>query len=156
MRQLLIVFACTVAISGCQHPQKVDVAKEERTLRAIDARWQEAVKSRDVENVAAFWADDAVIYPAGGSAIVGKAAIRDYVKGALSSPEFNITWQPDSIVVASSGDIAYETAHDRITFRSPTGELIKEGTNAVVVWKKQTDGSWKAIVDIWTPQSSGK
>jgi uncharacterized protein (TIGR02246 family) len=156
MRELLIFCACIFALVGCQSSKKADIAKEEAALRAVDAQWQEAVKSRDAEKVAAFWADDAIIYPSGGTAIRGKAAIRDYVKGALASPDFNITWQADSVAVAASGDLAYETAHDEITFRSPAGQLMKENTNAVVIWKKQANGSWKAIVDIWTPQAPPK
>src|SRR5712664_1987254 len=36
-----------------------DLAKEEAAIRATDAQWLAAVKSRDAEKAAAFWSDDA-------------------------------------------------------------------------------------------------
>jgi len=156
MKILVAVLAVMLAIAGCQRPKQVNVAQEEAAIRATDAQWLQAVKSRDADKIAAFWADDAVIFPSGANAIRGKAAIRDYVKGALASPGFDITWQAESIVVAASGDLAYETGQDEITFRSPSGQLLQEKNNALVVWKKQSDGNWKAAIDIWTPQGAQK
>jgi uncharacterized protein (TIGR02246 family) len=156
MKNLVAILAVTLAIAGCQRPKQVNVAQEEAAIRATDAQWLQAVKSRDADKIAAFWADDAVIFPSGANAIRGKAAIRDYVKGALASPGFDITWQAESIVVAASGDLAYETGQDEITFRSPSGQLLQEKNNALVVWKKQSDGNWKAAIDIWTPQGAQK
>lgn len=156
MKNLVAILAVMLAIAGCQRPKQVNVAQEEAAIRATDAQWLQAVKSRDADKIAAFWADDAVIFPSGANAIRGKAAIRDYVKGALASPDFDITWQAESVVVAASGDFAYETGQDEITFRSPSGQLMKEKNNALVVWKKQSDGNWKAAIDIWTPQGAQK
>src|SRR5438270_6390422 len=82
-------------LSGCaQQPAgpAVNLAAEEAEIRATDTRWQEAVKARDTERTASFWADDATIYQSNGPAIVGKDAIRAYVAGAFASPDFSINW----------------------------------------------------------------
>lgn len=141
-------------ISGCQtrtvlETQPAGLAQEEAAIRATDAQWLAAVRARDAEKTAAFWTDDAVILPPDSPPVVGKQAIRDYVAGAFASPEFSITWHLDKVGVAKAGDMAYATANDQITFKGPGGKVVTMKARAVVVWKKQPDGSWKAAVDIW-------
>jgi uncharacterized protein (TIGR02246 family) len=140
------------AVVGCKQQPKIDVAKEEASIRETDAQWQAAVKARDLEKTISFWADDATIIPSNAPPITGKAAIRNYVANAYASRDFSITWNLDKVVVSRSGDMAYATSTDKITFRTPAGQLMTEKTNAVVVWKKQPDGSWKAVVDIWSAE----
>ncbi len=149
----LSLLLATVLLGCSQQAQSaqpaVNVGEVESTIRATDARWLAAAKSRDAEKSAAFWSDDATILPPEAAPIVGKQAIRAYVAGAFASPDFSIDWKTDKVVVAASGDMAYSTGSDVFTFRTPDHKLVTEHTNGVVVWKKQADGSWKAAIDIW-------
>ncbi len=57
----------------------------------------------------------------------------------------------DSVEVARSGDMAYETgAYDFVT-TDKKGKSSDEKGKYVVVWKKQNDGSWKVVVDMDNP-----
>jgi uncharacterized protein (TIGR02246 family) len=141
---------------GCTRQPAVNVAEEEAAIRSTDAAWQAAVKARDLERTVSFWADDATIIPSNSSPITGKAAIRKYVADAYASPDFSIVWNMEKVVVSRAGDLAYATATDKITFRTPGGQLMSEKTNAVVIWKKQPDGSWKAVIDIWSAEPPPK
>ena len=156
LKHFCMAFALLLAAAllGCtQNAQSsqpaVNVAEVESTIRATDARWLATVKTRDAEKSAAFWSDDATILPPEAAPIVGKQAIRAYVAGAFASPDFSIDWKTDKVVVAASGDMAYSTGKDVLTFRTLDHKLVTEHTNGVVVWKKQADGSWKAAIDIW-------
>ena len=163
---LALALLPAAALLGCTQQQAppaqpaVNVAAVEATIRATDAEWLAAVKTRDAEKSAAFWADDATIFPPNAAPIVGKQAIRDYVAGAFVSPGFSIEWKTEKVVVASSGEMAYSTGTDVFTARTPDHKLVTEHTNGVVVWKKQADGSWKAAIDIWNadapPRDAGK
>jgi uncharacterized protein (TIGR02246 family) len=157
---LALVF---VLLAGCakQSPRPaVNLAAEEAEVRATDTRWQEAVKARDAERAAAFWADDATIYPPNAPAIIGKDAIHAYVAGAFASPDFSITWTTDKVEVAKAGDMAYSSGSDQITYRGEGNKLVSEKTHGVVVWKKQANGLWRAEIDIWNadvpPASAAK
>jgi len=100
-------------LSGCAKQAArpaVNLAAEEAEIRATDTRWQEAVKARDAERAASFWADDATIYQPNGPAIIGKDAIRAYVAGAFASPDFSINWTTDKVVLSQAGDMAYSPA----------------------------------------------
>lgn len=141
-----------MVFTGCNKPAAtpaVDLATEERAIRAVDAQWLAAAKARDLEKTVAAWSEDAIIYAPGAPPIKGRQAIREYVAGAFALPEFSISWESGSITFSSSGDMAYMTGTDEFIFRAPNGRLVKEKNKAVVIWRKQSDGSWKAAVDIW-------
>lgn len=146
---LTMFVGCAGGGRAVDPPAPVDFAKEEAAIRATDAQWLAAVKSRDVEKTIAFWSEDATILQPETPPIVGRAAIRKYVAEAFASPDFSITFAPDTIVVAAAGDMAYEIGSDTMTFRGPNGKVITAHARGVVVWRKQPDGSWKAAVDIW-------
>jgi len=143
-RNLILTFLlAAVFASGCGTNQTANLTAEEAAIRSADAKWLAAAKALDLEHTLPFWADDATIFPSGGSAITGKAAIRQYVAGAFASPGFSITWNTDKIEVSSSGDLAYSTGTNHITFNNFVAD-----NRAVEIWKKQPDGSWKCIVDM--------
>ena len=147
----LTVLLLAAALTGCKQPPppKVDLAAEEAAIRNTDAQFLAAAKSRDADKTASFWSDDASLFPPNSAAITGKQAIRAYVGGAFASPDFSVTWTADKVVVANSGDMAYETGSDQLTYRTPDGKLVSEKTHGLVVWRKQADGNWKAAVDMW-------
>jgi uncharacterized protein (TIGR02246 family) len=154
LRSLSAISLC-VALTGCaqQPPQSssqkpVDLAAEETAIRATDAQWQAA---KDGDKALSFWTDDATLVMPGTPPVAGKAAIKSYVAGAKSSPGFSITWVTDKIVVSPSGDMAYNTGTNKVTFKTPDGKLVTTNNNVVVIWKKQPDGSWKSVIDISTP-----
>ena len=145
---LLLAAAC---VSGCSKQSIANFAGEEAAIRAADAKWLAAAQAHDLERILPFWADDATIFPSGAPAISGKAAIRQYVSGAFATPGFSITWQTDKIEVSGSGDLAYSTGTNHITFNNSESKTIVADNRAVVVWKKQADGSWKCVVDMMSP-----
>ena len=48
-----------------------------------------------------------------------------------------------------SGDIAYERGTFELTAKDKRGKPTTSKGKYVVVWKKQADGFWKAVADIW-------
>ncbi len=158
---MAVALLLALALLGCtQQAQSsqpaVNVGELESTIRATDAQWLATVKTRDAEKSASFWSDDATIFAPNAAPIIGKQAIRAYVAGAFASPDFSIDWKTDKVVVAASGDMAYGTGTDVMTFKTPDNKLHTEHTNGVVVWKKQADGSWKAAIDIWNADGPPK
>ena len=152
---LMVVLTVTMAGCGRQPEQPaVNLAAEEAAIRATDRQWQASVQSRDADKAASFWADDATIYAPNASAIVGKQAIRAYVGGAFASPDFSISWTTDKVIVARSGDMAYSTGSDQFKYRTPDNKIVNEKTHGIVVWKKQADGAWKAVIDIWNADAA--
>jgi len=148
---LVICIALILLLAGCAAQPKVDLAAEEAAIRAADAQWLAAATTHDLEKILPFWSDDATILAPGSPAVVGKAAIRQYVAGAFATPGFSITWKTDRIEVAGSGDMAYSTGSDKISVNTPDGKTVTEENRSIAVWKKQADGSWKCVYDVMSP-----
>jgi ketosteroid isomerase-like protein len=93
---------------------------------------------------------------AGQPPLKGKQAIRQIVEESYKIPGFHISWQPQSIEVSESGDMAYLIENSQVAFNDSTGKPITLNNKAVTIWRKQKDGLWKNVVDISTPDPSQK
>jgi uncharacterized protein (TIGR02246 family) len=138
---------CTVlSILGCS---RVDLEAERAAILATDRPWQEAIAARDVERAISFWADDAVVMPAGQPSVTGKEAIRGFVKETFKIPGFGLRWETSSVNLAPHGGLAYALATTTTTFGGPDGKPVSIRGKAATVWRKGPDGRWLCVVDIW-------
>jgi ketosteroid isomerase-like protein len=60
-------------------------------------------------------------------------------------PGLSFTFQPQTIKVAHSGDLAYEIGTYSLSYDGDQGRVQDMG-KYLVVWEK-VDGDWKAMVD---------
>lgn len=114
----------------------------------LSREWSESASSKNLEKTVSYWADDAVVMPPGQPLLKGKKAIRQMVEDSYKIPGFGIRWQPISVEVSKSGDLAYMIEKSQITVIDSLGKELTERLRGVTVWKKQADGSWKNVVDI--------
>jgi ketosteroid isomerase-like protein len=82
----------------------------------------------------------------------GKDAIRQYVAAGFQAPGFRLTWKAQEVVVNPGGMMAYEIADNEFTIADSTGALHTSVGKAVAVWRKDPDGVWRCVVDIWNSQ----
>lgn len=120
----------------------------------LSKEWSQAASAGDVEKIVGYWADDAVVMSAGDPVLSGKQAIRKMVEESYKMPGFRISWQPQSVVVSESGDMAYLLENSQISYTDSSGKPITINNKAVSIWRKQKDGAWKNAVDISTPDVS--
>ncbi len=92
----------------------------------------------------AFAADDLIKPSEGAQPVFGKEALRNSLQSSTES-EYRLTWEPLRAEV--SGDLGY-------TFGTWTRQKINatpsDSTlygNYVTIWKRQTDGTWKWVLD---------
>jgi uncharacterized protein (TIGR02246 family) len=128
---------------------------KEEILR-LDSEWARAAEAGDLERVLSYWSDDAAVFPPGSPALLGKAAIREYVAQSLRTPGFRITWKTNDVRVAKSGDLAYGVGTNRVSFDGPDGTPVVLEGKAVTVWRKDAAGAWKCVVDIWNDAPAPK
>ncbi len=154
MSRNIFLFASLVFIS-CNGP-KVDLKSEEEKLMRTSEEWSKAAGTDSLEKILSYWADDAVILSPGSSILKGKAAIREFVENSLKAPGFEISWKPISVKVSKSGDLAYMLEENQITVNDSLGHPMTEINKGVTVWRKEEDGTWKNVVDIWNPNPAAK
>ena len=115
----------------------------------LSREWSNVAGSGDLEATLAYWADDAVIMAPGQSPIRGRQAIRKFIEASAAIPGFSVKWEPLEAHVSSLGDMAYLIERNLFTFRDSTGKQVTESNKVVTVWRKQPDGSWKNVIDMW-------
>jgi uncharacterized protein (TIGR02246 family) len=120
---------------------------EEAAIRATDAAWVKAAQAKDVSTMVSYYAENASVYIPGQRLVEGKDAINRAFASLMSMPGFALEFTPDTVMVARSGDIAYETGDYSMTMDDKSGKPQTSKAKYVVVWVKQPDGTWKAMLD---------
>ncbi|MGH9900230.1 MAG: YybH family protein [Pyrinomonadaceae bacterium] len=126
------------------------LAAERTRLLRRDAEWAAAAsEGLDIERVLSYWTDDAVVLPPGLPAVVGKAALRQYVEGSAQIPGFRITWASTDVSFSPDGNLAYMFSRNAVTMNAPDGSPATTEGRAVTIWRREQDGEWRCAVDIW-------
>jgi len=123
---------------GCKKPVSIDMNKE---LMAVDMAFSTLSKEKGMNHAFLFYvAEGGVMLSPNKMPIVGKNKIEDLFQSDDSKTVF--TWSPLHAEVAKSGDLGYTYG----TYEILEGESIKKGTY-VSIWKKDTSGEWKFVLD---------
>jgi uncharacterized protein (TIGR02246 family) len=155
MRKQLSFVIAVIAFVSCKQ-QSVDSKAEGEELMQLSRDWSQSAASGNVEKILSYWADDAVVISSGDPVLSGKQAIRQMVEGSFKNPGFQISWEPQTVEIAKSGDLGYLLENTRISVNDSTGKPIVSQYKGVTIWKKQADGTWKNVVDILSPLPAQK
>ena len=148
MKKTLCLLGLALLIFSCQE-QSVDQDAEAAILISLSEEWAKAARANDIEKVLSYWAEDALVMTPNDVAKQGKAAIREMVEGSMNIPGFEINWEPQSAYVSKSGDLGYVLVKNYFKFADSLGNINTIFNKGVEIWKKQEDGSWKNVVDIY-------
>jgi len=151
MRKCLIILVVSIALAGCKE-NNVDTKSEEEKLMQLSRDWSKSAATDSIEKTLSYWAEDAIVMSPGEPALKGKQAIRGMIEGTSKIPGFKISWEPLSVVVSKSGDMAYMIEQNQITVNDSLGNPITQYNKAVTIWRKEADGSWKNVVDMWNAE----
>ena len=130
-------------------PDATGRSADDKAIRDLAARWQQALLDRDADVQASMFAGDGVSYHDGQEPLVGPAAIRAWEsRSKASHPKATITATTDAILIAKAGDMAVQTGEGKLTNLGGNGEDRKvHRQRFVTVWKK-VNGAWKVAHDI--------
>lgn len=144
---LLVVFSLSTA---CQTQTAADTrAADEATLKNLDAEWSKAAGAKDLDKTASYYSDDALVLPPNLPVLQGREQARNMWKGMFSVPGFGGGWKATKVEVARSGDLAYIAGTYELSESDPSGRPATDKGKYMEVWKKQPDGSWKCVADMF-------
>jgi ketosteroid isomerase-like protein len=126
-----------------------NIQPAEGILRHLDVQWSKAAATKDVERTIAYYSDGAVVFPPNAPSATTKEAIRNIWKDLLASPGLEITWNPSTVQLAKSGEMAWVSGTYQLTMNDTSGKPINDRGKYLEVWEKQADGNWKCAADIW-------
>ena len=148
MSMSLVLFLFLVLISTACRSEATS-ATDEATLRKLDDEWSRAVGSRDVEKTISYYTDDAIVMPPNIPTLTGKEPIRSLWNSMLDSPSFTGGWKATKVEVARSGDLAYVSGTYEFTEKDESGKPLTDKGKYLEVWRKQADGNWKCVADMF-------
>ncbi len=150
LRSLNLLLVAGLTLTACAEPSTSEPdtrAADEAAIRSAVETWSAAAAAKDAEAFARVYADDAILMLEDAPDLRGLAAIREGTAGMMQDPNFALSFDVANVVVARSGDLAYETGTYAMTMSDPDGNPAPDAGHYVVVWRKQGDGQWKVVVD---------
>jgi uncharacterized protein (TIGR02246 family) len=143
-----LCFATAIALTavGCDtDTHDADV----KAIQANETQWVQDWQAKDSSKIMAHYADDAVLIVPASPAVTGKDAISKSLAGMLADPALSLKFQAAKTDVAKSGDLAYTQGSYTLTMTDPQSkQVINDHGNYVTTYRKEADGTWKAVTDI--------
>jgi uncharacterized protein (TIGR02246 family) len=119
-------------------------AQDRSALEDLSKKWEQAATAGDANALSALYTSDATLLPENAPAVTGDG-VKTFWTGFTKSLS-GVKAELNTNSIEGQGDLAYATGTYRLTPKGATKAM--EG-KWVTVNKKQSDGSWKMLVDIW-------
>jgi len=145
---LCVIIAAAFTMTACNQTS----ASHDADVKAIqdnEAQWNQDYAAKDNNKIIAHYADDAILIVPGMPSTSGKEAIGAALKQMVSDPALSLQFHPAKVEVARSGDVAYTQGAYTLTLTDPqTKQVVNDHGSYVTTYRKQPDGTWKAVADI--------
>jgi uncharacterized protein (TIGR02246 family) len=124
-------------------------------IKAVEVAWNKDSASKDADKWASYFTDDGSgLYP-GAGILNGRAAIKAYMAPVLADPNFALTFQSTRMEAAKGGDMVYSQGTYSMTVTNQkTKKPVTETGKYLTIYRKQADGSWKAVADTFNSDST--
>jgi uncharacterized protein (TIGR02246 family) len=150
----VVLFACDRVASHDEDEGNAaahsDPKADADAVKKVEQEMLAGFKAKDAAKVTSYYADDAVVAMPGQDAVSGRDGISKAIANDMKDSAFSIDFANQD--AQASGDLAYTRGTFNVTFTDPGTK--KKGTmsgNYVTVFRRQADGSWKAVADYATP-----
>ena len=117
-------------------------ATDMKALEAGAAAWIKAFNAKDIEAMAACYAEDAVLLPPNAPAIFGRDAVLASMQEMFAS---GLAIELEDLEIKVESDLGYKAGRYRVS--SEDGSLVERG-KYIEIWTK-VDGTWVLHRDIW-------
>ena len=123
-------------------------AQELATLLDLE---RAAARKADIETLVSIYAEDGVAAAPGRDFIRGREALKRHWAVPARTDVVSHQAVPQRVVVA--GDFAYEWGHYSGATNA-NGEVRPFGGKYLIVWRRDTDGVWGMVQDMWNRVSN--
>lgn len=151
MKYAILALAICTPLAACNSAPKADTAAGVAAVKQVEAGMLAAYKAHDAAKVASFYTADAdIMVPF--DAVVHGSGVAASTAGDFKDPAFSIDFTNTRTEVSAGGDMAFTHGTFHATYTNPaTHKPDTMAGSYVTVFRKQADGSWKAVQDISTP-----
>jgi uncharacterized protein (TIGR02246 family) len=138
------LFVCVCFTVACAPASpSVNLAAENEAVNQLTSDWFAAESRRDIEASLSFLAPDAIVQAEGAPTISGTSAIRGLYEEFFKAPFTDLVMEPRIVVVAASGDMAYDIGPWKMVIEGPEGRM-EIPWKSTLIWQK-IDNQWKCV-----------
>ncbi len=142
------VMALGLLMTGCGAAPDTHDA-DVKAIRDNEAQWNLDWAAKDMDKLIAHYADDVFFVSPGAPAVTSKDALRAAFKEMIGDPALSLKFQATRVEVAKSGEVAYTMGTYTLNATDPASkQVINDHGSYVTTYRKQADGTWKAVADI--------
>ncbi|HKP77120.1 MAG TPA: SgcJ/EcaC family oxidoreductase [Longimicrobiaceae bacterium] len=135
--------------AGASEVRRQFEAEARTQVSALLVDYQSAWGSRNLASLVKLYARDATVYPAGGSMLAGRDAVRDWFRGFLPKVE---RLQARMMEFRVSGDLAYTTL--QVSYVLHDGDTARPvAATDVVVLRRSAVGAWSIVSHLSRPEA---
>lgn len=144
-----IIVTTVLVVAGAAMALGQADSKSTDALMAADVAWLKTYEAKDVDKAVAFCDEQGSMLWPNSPVATGKNAIAKLTASAFAIPDFKLVWHPDKVGVAHSGELGYTSGTYTWSFKDASGRPASDKGKYLTVWKKQADGSWKVLFDMF-------
>jgi conserved hypothetical protein len=120
-----------------------------QAIKDTETAWAKSAAAKDADKFASFYTDDGSLLLQDMPAVTGKEAIAKTTKDMMADPNFSLTFQGSRFDIAKSGDLGFSQGSYTMIMTNPKSKkAVTDKGKYLTVFKKQTDGTWKAVEDM--------
>ena len=156
---LIVLITSKVYLIDCNNPSTTVVNRSTdgnldslaaiHAIEKADIAWDSVSALNSSDGWLSYYTDDAIMMPPGEKVCVDKASRAVSIKNMFATPGANMRFEATKTEVSKSADMGYSTGIYHFKFKDAAGKNAQETGKFDETWKKQADGSWKCVVDIW-------
>jgi ketosteroid isomerase-like protein len=119
------------------------------TLAKIREAWSKDLHAKQLEAILKFYTPDAVFLQPAGERITGAAALRTLFQNIMAAFDSNLSLHSQNL--ETSGDLAFDSGDFQESLTAiATGAKITSKGSYIIIFKRQPDGSWQIIQQVFT------
>lgn len=147
LRALLIGLVASSLFAACSQKTEEAKANPAISVEAANAKWNKALNSGNVKELAALYTENATLSPGNGKTIVGRAEIENLFKGFVDGGVHNHTLE--IIEVGGTGKMIYQVAKWKAQGAEANGKSPSFGGITTSVLEQGSDGNWLTRTHTW-------
>src|ERR1700739_82720 len=148
-----LIWSLATLLAACGH-QHSTIAGEKEAIMQIRADWPKRAQTRKPDQIAWYFADDAIMMGQEQPPIKGKAAIIQFFSALPPAIVAKVKWaeQPSLFEVSEEGNMAWFVDQQTLSIPDSTGKDQIRTNRVLHIWTKDQDGNWKVSLFFYYPE----
>jgi len=142
----LISFFLLISCSKNKNCCNVSQKQTDSIIKTDIAFSDMSVKEGNQKAFMFYCSDSAILFREGSYPIIGRDSLLASFMKRKSSGR-TLSWKPIKADISLSNDLGYTIGEWLLTLPDSSGKIQEYRGHYFTIWKKQTDGKWKFVVD---------